>query len=113
MELQARKTQAQIAAEAGFRQANMLAMLKSGAAKLPLERVPALARALECDPAILFIMAVEQQDNALAGTLEEIFGTHVSQNEIAWLKAIREASNFADPTLTSRALKAIRGVYGK
>ena len=82
MELQARKTQAQIAAEAGFRQANMLAMLKSGAAKLPLERVPALARALECDPAILFIMAVEQQGITRSPARWRKYSGHMySQNE--------------------------------
>jgi DNA-binding Xre family transcriptional regulator len=113
LELQSRKNQATMAAEAGFRQPNVLSMIKTGAAKIPLERVPALAKALECDPASLFVMAVEQQDNALAGTLEEIYGTHVTQNEIAWLKAIREASDHCDPTLTTRALKAIRGVFGK
>ena len=40
----------------------MMAMIKSGAAKLPLDRVPALARALECDPAVLF-----QADGRAAG----------------------------------------------
>lgn len=113
IELQARKNQATIAAEAGFQQPNMLAMIKTGATRLPLERVPALARALECDPAHLFVMAVEQRDSALAATLQEIYGTHVTQNEIAWLKAIREASNHTDPSLTTRGLKTIRGIFGK
>ena len=47
------KTQAEIAAEAGFANANILSMLRSGSAKMPLDRVPALAKALECDPAHL------------------------------------------------------------
>jgi DNA-binding Xre family transcriptional regulator len=113
LELQARKNQATIAAEAGFPQPNMLAMIKTGATKLPLERVPALAKALECDPGHLFIMAVEQRDSALATTLQEIYGTHVTQNEITWLKAIRDASDHTDPSLTTKALRAIRGIFGK
>lgn len=113
IELQTRKNQATIATEAGFQQPNMLAMIKAGSTKLPLERVPALARALECDPGHLFIMAVEQRDSALAATLQEIYGTHVTANEIAWLKAIRDASDHSDPSLTTRGLKAIRGIFGR
>lgn len=113
LELQARKNQATIAAEAGFPQPNVLAMIKRGTTKLPLERVPALAKALECDPGHLFIMAVEQRDSALATTLQKVFGSHVTQNEIAWLKAIRDASDHTDPSLTTKALKAIRGIFGK
>ena len=113
LELQARKTQSTIAAEAGFPQPNMLAMIKTGATKLPLERVPALAKALECDPAHLFVMAVEQRDSALATTLQKVFGSHVTQNETDWLKAIRDASDHTDPSLTTKALKAIRGIFGK
>lgn len=113
IELQARKNQATLAAEAGFPQPNMLAMIKTGTTKLPLERVPALAKALECDPGHLFVMAVEQRNSALAGTLQEIYGTHVTKNEIAWLKAIREASDSSDPSLTTKGLRAIRGIFHK
>ena len=43
LELKFKKSQAEIAEEAGFLNANMLTMLKQGATKLPLDRVPALA----------------------------------------------------------------------
>lgn len=47
------KSQAKIAPESGFSSVNMLAMIKSGASRMPLDRVPALARALDIDPALL------------------------------------------------------------
>ncbi len=47
------KSQIDIAGEAGFVNANVLSMLKSGATKLPLDRIPAIANALECDPSYL------------------------------------------------------------
>ena len=50
LELKSTKSQAVIATEAGFPQPNMLSMLKSGTNKLPLDRVPGLAKALDCDP---------------------------------------------------------------
>ena len=42
-----RKTQAEIASEAGFANANMMTFLKTGKNKVPLDRVPSLAKALE------------------------------------------------------------------
>jgi hypothetical protein len=54
------KNQSEIAAEAGFPNANFVSMIKSGASKLALDRVPSLAKALECDPAFLMRLALEQ-----------------------------------------------------
>ncbi|AHM05752.1 hypothetical protein roselon_03497 [Roseibacterium elongatum DSM 19469] len=114
LELRPKKSQRDIAAEAGFVNPNMISLLKSGASKVPLDRVPALARALETDPKLLFLMALEQaggETTRLAA--EEIFGTIVSRNEVAWLEEIRDASGYTDPALTSRARSAIRGIFGK
>src|SRR5690606_23967372 len=58
--LEGRKTQQQIAREAGFPRSNMLSMIKKGKTRLPLERVPALAKALEIDPAVLFRVALKE-----------------------------------------------------
>jgi hypothetical protein len=113
LELKPRKTQLEIASEAGFNATNMMTMIKTGSAKLPLDRVPALARALDTDPSYLFMLAVEQHDPTLARVVKDIFGTVVTQNEVAWLEEIREASNHTDPTLTTKARKAIRGIFGK
>jgi hypothetical protein len=113
-DLRPRKTQIAIAAEAGFRVPNMLAMVKGGAAKLPLDRVPGLAKALECDPAMLFRMAVEQlATDTTSLAIDQIFGAIITDNEKAWLDTIREASNHSDPSLTAKAQKAIRAIFGK
>lgn len=102
-ELSAHKTQADIAREAGFRSANILSMMKSGETKLPLDRVPALARALAADPRLLLRMALQQI--GLEGTrdaMDEIIGTVLSANELGWIQAIREISNDRDPVLTDQ-----------
>lgn len=114
LELKSRKTQAQIAAEAGFPNPNMISMIKSGANKLALDRVPALAEALECDAARLFYMALEQIESpTTANAMQRIFHTIVTENESTWLQAIREASENTDPPLTNRARSAVRGIFGK
>lgn len=114
LELRPRKSQAQIAEEAGFINPNMIAMLKSGATKLPLDRVPSLASALECDPRLMFNLALQQLGgDTTVRAIEEIFGTVVTRNEVDWIEELREASGHSDPSLTARGRSAIRGVFGK
>ncbi|MHA7851409.1 XRE family transcriptional regulator [Roseovarius sp.] len=92
LELKSKKTQAEIASEAGYRNANMVSMVKSGASKLALDRVPSMARALECDPAYLMRLALEQAvGRTAAAAVIEIFGEPVTENELGWIKAIRRA----------------------
>ena len=114
LELRPRKSQLEIASEAGFPNANMMALLKSGANKLPLDRVPALAKALDCDPRMLFKLAVEQLGgDTTARAIEEIFGAVVTRNEAAWIEELRNASGHIDPPLTARGRTALRGIFGR
>lgn len=113
-ELRGRKSQAQIASAAGYNNPNNISMLKSGAAKLALDRVPDLARALDVDPARLFRLALLQSGNETAkAAIDEIFGAIVTRNEAGWLDAIRDASDESDPALTSRTRATIRGIFNK
>jgi len=113
-DLSHRKTQAEIASEAGFANANMLSMLKSGKNKVPLDRVPSLAKALEVDPAYLMRLALDQAVGVTAAkAITEIFGTPATENEQTWLTEIREASDNTDPRLTARSRAALRGIFGK
>src|SRR5262245_7251874 len=75
------KDQRRIAQEIGYDQANMLSMLKAGSTKVPMGRIPALARALNIDPASLFRLALEQYWPNEHGTIAQIFGTLCSSNE--------------------------------
>lgn len=45
------KTQREIALEVGYDKPNVLSMMKKGTTKIPVEKVPALARATGVDPA--------------------------------------------------------------
>ncbi|SUZ32417.1 hypothetical protein ROE7235_02175 [Roseibaca ekhonensis] len=113
-DLSHRKTQAEIAAEAGFVNANFMSLLKSGRNKVPLDRVPSLARALEVDPAYLMRMALDQAVGATAAkAIIDIFGTPATANEIGWLMEVRDASDNTDPRLTARSRAALRGIFGK
>jgi transcriptional regulator with XRE-family HTH domain len=113
-ELSGRKTQSEIASEAGFANSNMISMIKSGASKLALDRVPQLAKALDCDPAFLLRLALEQSLGATAAkSVFDIFGTPLTRNEIEWVLELRDASVDTDPRLTARSRAAFRAIFRK
>ncbi len=106
------KSQKEIAREAGFPNPNILSMIKSGDAKLALDRVPALAKALDTDERHLFLLAFQQPGNETAlAALERIIGTVLTKNELSWIEELRDASGRADPPLTARARKTLRGLF--
>ena len=114
MKMRPNKSQNEIAVEAGFVSVNMLSMIKAGSTKLPLDRVPSLARALECDPAYLLRLTLDQVlGDTTASAIVEILGTPVTNNELGWLNEIREASGHSDPRMTGRGRAAIRAIFGQ
>jgi hypothetical protein len=89
-------------------------MLKQGRSKLPVDRVLALAQALECDPAHLMRLALAQGlGSSAAKALIKVLGAPVSANELLWLAEIREASGNSDPRPNDRALRTIRLALGR
>jgi len=114
LELKPKKSQGQIASEVGFPNPNMVTMIKNGTSKLALDRVPSMARALECDPAYLMRLAMEQAvGDTAAQAIVEIYGTPITVNELGWLEEIRDASHNTDPRLTKRPRAALRTIFGK
>ena len=54
------KTQREIAQECGFEKPNIITMFKQGATKIPLNRIGALAKAIDVDPAHLLRLAMKE-----------------------------------------------------
>lgn len=54
------KSQREIAEEVGFLRPNVISMLKTGEMRLPIERVPAFAKATGTDPALLLDTAMNE-----------------------------------------------------
>ncbi|WP_172331818.1 hypothetical protein [Mangrovicoccus sp. HB161399] len=54
------KTQKEIAAEAGYKSANIIAMMKSGDAKVALDRIPALSKVLRINEKAAYIACLYQ-----------------------------------------------------
>jgi len=100
--LRGRKTQKQIAEQAGYEHPNNISMIKGGTSKLPLDRVPALAKALECDVGELFAVALEQYfDDETIIAFRRVMTADLTRNEVEWIEFLRAASDRDDPKLTA------------
>lgn len=106
-----RKSERQIAAEAGFKSLNIVNMMKNGGAKVPLDRVIQLARALEVDPAYLFRLALEQQLTNVNLPDDFFARTILSDNEVEIIECIREASGNSDPGLNDRRRQELKTLF--
>jgi len=110
-ELASRYSQREIAAKAGYNNANIISMMKAGTFKVPLSRVTSLARALEVDEIILLRLVLEQElpeDSHVAMLLSS---ATITSNERLWLDAIRVASRQTDPEMTDERRAAIDAIF--
>jgi transcriptional regulator with XRE-family HTH domain len=111
-DLKGEKSQRDIAREVGYRNQNMITMLKQGDAKVALDRVPLLAQALEVDEAHLLRLAMEQfYSKKTTDALLTILGGGASKNELEILKVIRDASGDTDPKLTPETEMTLRSIF--
>lgn len=101
------KSQREIAAEMGYEKPNILSMFKRGEAKVPLDRIPAMAKALNVDPIFLFRLSMEQYWTDKHAALSALVNNIVSNNEMEIVKAIREISENTDPPLTEKLHTAL------
>jgi hypothetical protein len=111
-ELAATKSQRLIAQQAGFKTPGIISMIKTGDAKLPLDRVIGLAKALETDPAHLMRMAIKlyftNDDKETTQLFDAMF---MSANEKAIITLIREISGASDPGLNDQRRSAITKAF--
>jgi transcriptional regulator with XRE-family HTH domain len=117
-ELKGVKTQREIAAEIDYDKPNMISMFKRGEARVPLDKIPLLAKALGVDPAQMFRLALEQYWPDLREVIAKLFGRLASENEEEiLLKNWRAATRNTDPETSVRielaVSKMIESLWGK
>ncbi|MBO6508749.1 MAG: helix-turn-helix transcriptional regulator [Roseibium sp.] len=101
------KSQREVAMEAGYDKPNMISMMKTGTARVPLDKVLPLANALETDPALFFRLALEQYWPDSAEAISKIFGIVPSKNERDIMQYIRNITDGKDPALTPEIQKGL------
>ncbi|MGE3266870.1 helix-turn-helix domain-containing protein [Methylocystis sp.] len=105
------KSQREIAAEVGYDRSNIISMIKNGDTALPLDKVPAFAKALDVDPKHLFRLALEQNHPEIARVAHEIFGNVVTDNEMALVRMFREVTGDRDLKPEAVLLKSIEDAF--
>lgn len=87
------KTQLQIAEEAGFPTANVVSMMKTGQLKIPMARIPALAKSLDVDPREMFQHCLEAYDPELYELFSVLAPAMlISDREFVIIKHLRGAA---------------------
>ena len=88
------KSQKEISVDAGFEKPNVLSMIKSGATKLPINRVGPLAKALGVDPVHLLRLALSEYLPDTFEAIEEIVGQSlVTPGELEVIEVMRKAAD--------------------
>ena len=103
------KTQREIAAEIGYDKPNLISMFKRGETKIPLDKIPLLAKAVGADASHLFRLALDQYWPGLKPTIDEIFERQMaSKNETeVFLHKWRAATGNVDPAPSAEIAAAV------
>lgn len=72
------KSQMQIATESGFSRPNIITMLKQGKTRIPIARIPALAKSLEIPCQTLMTVCLSEYDPEMLDALCEAYGIHTT-----------------------------------
>lgn len=92
------KTQREIASECGFETSNIITMFKNGSTKVPLNRIGALAHALNADPAHMLRLAMQEYMPETWESIEDTLkSTLLTANELQLIRDYREATGDTDP----------------
>ena len=106
------KPYTQIAEEIGFNNSNVISMFKSGLTRVPLTRVPALAKALHVDPAYMMRLHMQEYDPETYQAVTNCVGFIVTANEIDLIKGLRERLP-GDPVFNEHVLDGIEKLMAK
>jgi transcriptional regulator with XRE-family HTH domain len=105
------RTARQIAAEVGYRNPNMISMIKTGRANVPFEKIPALARALRVDVALLLRLALEQQSPKINKAISGVFGTIPTANERDTIETVRMVSKSSVIAITEKQKAKLGAIF--
>lgn len=101
-------TQREIAKRAGFPRSNVISMMKRGEMKIPLDRLPAIARALELDPAEFLGFALREYHPDVHEALQQVMGVPLTAEEVKLVRMYRRANRSGTLKLEGRLLSRLR-----
>ncbi len=93
--------QIDIAAALGYEHPNIITMFKQGKTRVPVEKIPMLAKTLAVDPHAMLLYYLSEYEPALLRIIEHHFGALITRNEQAIIDEIRRVSHGSDPAIRS------------
>jgi hypothetical protein len=105
-------SQKDIAMKLSYPNSNIISMFKRGEAKVPLDKIPALAEALHVDPAHLMRLGLEQYWPGKMDVIARVFARMVTENEYEIVDCVRKASHDSDPKANSSQKAELRRLFG-
>lgn len=103
------KSQKQIAQDVGYPHPNVLSMMKMGQTKVPIEKAPAFARALNVDPAYFVRLVMREYMPEAWRAIETAIGEPLTQNERRLVEAYREICEGQERPVEDEVIAALRG----
>ena len=103
-------TQREIAERAGFRHANMISMMKQGLTRVPLNRIPALARTLGMNEQDFLLTAIQEYHPGIHEVLVDILGLPLSDAELGVVMMFRLAEMRGDVERLEPFRQALTGL---
>ena len=101
------KTAEEIAHEIGYGTPNVVKLMIAGITKVPIDRIPRLAEALNVEPTQMMRAALEDYAPQMLKALEETFDFMATPNEREIIKVFRLLTNRTDPRMTPELRNAI------
>jgi transcriptional regulator with XRE-family HTH domain len=97
--IQSEKTQRQIAQELGYKLPNIISMWKRGEARVPLDKIPDLAKVIHVDPLYLMRLGIDQIWSEESDLVAKLFESVLTENEQDIIVEIRKLTRNSDPPL--------------
>ncbi|MBB5221652.1 hypothetical protein HNP73_001588 [Amaricoccus macauensis] len=85
------RTQREIAEEIGYQKSNIISMMRAGQTKVPIEKIPPMAKALGVDPVLFVRIALQEYLPTVWETMSTTFGENITEQERRFLEILREA----------------------
>ncbi|MBV0912505.1 helix-turn-helix domain-containing protein [Anianabacter salinae] len=93
------KTQKEIAEDAGFTAVNMLTMMKQGHSKIPIERIPALALALEVSAEQFLEIAMKEYHPETWEVIQRTYRPSLNENQRRLLEIMYQVETYDGPII--------------
>lgn len=99
--------QREIADRLGYEKANIITMFKQGTTRVPLDKVPQLADALDVDRVDLINVWLKDYEPEMLEVVQQNLGVVLSRSERTWVLNLRETFDGVLPAWDERSEEAL------